>query len=119
MDSRTSGRGSRPLSRVSSISILHSGQAPLSTGIDVDDELTERIADASFQLGQIDGISPTIDFSPVLYTSLVRLEAVETAEIEGADVDVDEVYAHHTRTSRDETVDVNRDLQEVLVRSQY
>ncbi len=27
---------------------------------------------------------------------------------------MDEVYAHHTRTSRDETVDVSRDLQEVL-----
>ena len=40
---------------------------PLSTRLDVDDELTELIADASFQLGRIDGISPTIDFSPVLY----------------------------------------------------
>ena len=87
---------------------------PFSTRIDVDDELAELIADASFQLGRIDGISPTIDFSPVLYTSLVRLEAVETAEIEGADVDMDEVYAHHTRTSGDKNVDVSRDLQEVL-----
>lgn len=87
---------------------------PLSTRIDADDELTELIANASFQLGRINGISPTVDFSPILYTSLVRLEAVETAEIEGADVDVDEVYAHHTRTSGDENVDVSRDLQEVL-----
>ncbi|WP_312911892.1 Fic family protein [Natronosalvus caseinilyticus] len=87
---------------------------PFSTAITVDDELANRIADASFQLGRLDGISPTVDFAPVLYTSLVRLEAVETAEIEGADVDVDEVYAYHTRTSAGANVDTSKDLQEVL-----
>lgn len=87
---------------------------PLSTPIAVDDELTELIADATFELGRIDGISPTVDFSPVLYTSLVRLEAVETAEIEGADVEMDEVYAYHTRTDAGTNVDTSRDLQEVL-----
>ncbi|WP_222914402.1 Fic family protein [Natrinema sp. SYSU A 869] len=87
---------------------------PLTTQIAVDDVLTELIADATFQLGRIDGISPTVDFSPVLYTSLVRLEAVETAEIEGADVEMDEVYAYHTRTNAGENVDTSRDLQEVL-----
>ena len=87
---------------------------PLSSLIEVDEDLLTLIADASFQLGRIDGISPTVDFSPVLYTSLVRLEAVETAEIEGADVDIDEVYAYHTRTDSGNRVDVSRDLQEVL-----
>ncbi|WP_049967531.1 Fic family protein [Haloferax prahovense] len=87
---------------------------PLSSKIEMDDELASSVADAMFQLGRIDGISPTVDFSPVLYTSLLRLEAVETAEIEGADVDVDEVYAYHTRSRSQETVDVSRDLQEVL-----
>lgn len=87
---------------------------PLSSSIEKDDELMTLISDASFQLGRIDGISPTVDFSPVLYTSLVRLEAVETAEIEGADVDMDEVYAYHTRQESGNNLDVSRDLQEVL-----
>ncbi|MFC7199703.1 Fic family protein [Halospeciosus flavus] len=87
---------------------------PLSSPIEIDDELTTLISDASFQLGRIDGISPAVDFSPVLYTSLVRIEAVETAEIEGADVSMDEVYAYHTRQESSDSIDVSRDLQEVL-----
>lgn len=87
---------------------------PLSSKIEMDDELASSISAATFQLGRIDGISPTVDFSPVLYTSLLRLEAVETAEIEGADVEMDDVYAYHTRSKSSDTVDVSRDLQEVL-----
>lgn len=87
---------------------------PLSSKIGMDDELASSVSDATFQLGRIDGISPIVDFSPVLYTSLLRLEAVETAEIEGADVNLDEVYAYHTRRKSSESVDVSRDLQEVL-----
>lgn len=87
---------------------------PVSSPIEIDDELTAMISDATFQLGRIAGISPTTDFSSVLYTSLLRLEAVETAEIEGADVDMDEVYAYHTRGKSGDTGNVSRDLQEVL-----
>lgn len=89
-------------------------KVPVSSPIEIDDELTATISDATFELGRIDGISPTVDFSPVLYTSLLRLEAVETAEIEGADVDMDEVYAYHTRGKSGDTGSVSRDLQEVL-----
>ena len=87
---------------------------PLSTPVAIDEDLASQVSAAAFQLGRIDGISPTVDFSPVLYTSLVRLEAVETAEIEGADVDIDEVYAYHTRSGAGERVETGRDLQEVL-----
>ncbi|WP_049911140.1 Fic family protein [Halorubrum coriense] len=87
---------------------------PVSSPIEIDDELTAVISDAAFQLGRIDGISPTVDFSPVMYTSLLRLEAVETAEIEGADVEMDEVYAYHTRSKSGTTGSVSRDLQQVL-----
>lgn len=87
---------------------------PISSPIEIDDALTSRISNATFQLGRIDGISPTVDFSPVLYTSLLRLEAVETAEIEGADVEMDEVYAYHTRNKAGGSDGVSRDLQEVL-----
>ena len=89
-------------------------KVPVSSPIEIDDDLTATISDATFELGRIDGISPTVDFSPVLYTSLLRLEAVETAEIEGADVDMDEVYAYHTRSKSGNTGSVSRDLQEVL-----
>ncbi len=37
---------------------------PLSSKIEMDDELASSVADAMFQLGRIDGISPTVDFSP-------------------------------------------------------
>jgi Fic family protein len=87
---------------------------PVSAPIDVDADLASTISDATFQLGRIDGISPTVDFSPVLYTSLLRLEAVETAEIEGADVEMDEVYAYHTRREAGDAGRVSRDLREVL-----
>ena len=87
---------------------------PLSSPIEIDEDLTSTISDTMFQLGRIDGISPTVDFSPVLYTSLLRLEAVETAEIEGADVEMDEVYAYHTRRNSGDSGRVSRDLQEVL-----
>lgn len=87
---------------------------PVSSSIEITDDLTGMISEATFQLGRIDGISPTVDFAPVLYTSLLRLEAVETAEIEGADVEMDEVYAYHTRSKSGDTGRVSRDLQEVL-----
>jgi len=80
---------------------------PVSSPIEIDDELTSTISDATFQLGRIAGISPTVDFSPVLYTSILRLESVETAEIEGADVDIDEVYAYHTRGKSGDTGSVS------------
>lgn len=50
----------------------------------------------------------------MLYTSLLSLEALETAEIEGADVDMDEVYAYHTRGKSGDTENVSRDLQQAL-----
>ncbi|WP_424015484.1 Fic family protein [Halorubrum xinjiangense] len=87
---------------------------PLSSPIEIDEDLASTISDATFQLGRIDGISPIVDFSPVLYTSLLRLEAVETAEIEGADVEMDEVYAYHTRRKSGDSGRVSRDLREVL-----
>jgi hypothetical protein len=87
---------------------------PPSSRVEIDEDLTTTISDAMFRVGRIDGISPTVDFSPVLYTSLLRLEAVETAEIEGADVEVDEVYAYQARQKSGSSGRVSRDLQEVV-----
>ncbi|TKX57101.1 hypothetical protein EXE43_18265 [Halorubrum sp. SS5] len=55
-----------------------------------DEELSGTISDASFWLGKLSGLSEMVDYPPLLYTSLVRKEAIESAEIEGADVDMDD-----------------------------
>ncbi|MFU8869117.1 Fic family protein [Natronococcus sp.] len=57
----------------------------------------ELLADATFWLGKLSGISLELDFPPVLYTSLLRKEAMESAEIEGADVDYNALYSLETR----------------------
>ncbi|MFC7080283.1 Fic family protein [Halorussus caseinilyticus] len=67
-------------------------------------EFYELLSDATFWLGKLDGLSTTVDFSPVLYTSLRRKEAMESAEIEGADVDFNTVFSAETQ-SRVETDD--------------
>ncbi|MUV59540.1 Fic family protein [Halobacterium sp. CBA1126] len=71
---------------------------PPSGGLALDDEFYETLADATFWLGKLSGVSRELDFPPVLYTSLLRKEAMESAEIEGADVDYDALYSLETRT---------------------
>jgi len=44
------------------------------------------------QLGILDGISRETDASPVLYTSLIRREAVESVLVEGADVRLEDLF---------------------------
>lgn len=95
---------------------------PPSKGLDLDDELYERLSDATFWLGKLGGISLEADFPAVLYTSLLRKEAMESAQIEGADVDYNALYSVETRAAeqQDETKsqeasgDETKDVQEVL-----
>lgn len=68
----------------------------------------DLLADATFWLGKLSGVSLEIDFPPVLYTSLLRKEAMESAEIEGADIDYNALYSLETQ-SLDETRDVSLD----------
>ena len=68
----------------------------------------DLLADATFWLGKLSGVSLEIDFPPVLYTSLLRKEAMESAEIEGADIDYNALYSLETH-SLDETGDVSLD----------
>jgi len=82
----------------------------------------ETLSEATFWLGKLSGFSLTTDFAPVLYTSLLRKEAMESSEIEGANIDYNALYSVETRsmgrsdtgdeqaTARDET----KDVQEVL-----
>jgi Fic family protein len=82
----------------------------------------ERLSDATFWLGKLSGISLEVDFPAVLYTSLLRKEAMESAEIEGADVDYNALYSFETRTASEQqdhgiqpsATDETKDIQEVL-----
>lgn len=74
---------------------------PPSRDLELTERFYETLADATFWLGQLSGISRELDFPPVLYTSLLRKEAMESAEIEGADVDYNALYSLETRTFDD------------------
>ncbi|CQH63843.1 Fido domain protein (plasmid) [Halobacterium hubeiense] len=95
---------------------------PPSRDLALDDDFYETLADATFWLGKLSGVSLELDFPPVLYTSLLRKEAMESAEIEGADVDYDALYSLETRTfdeGRDEPSESiaageTKDTREVL-----
>lgn len=63
-----------------------------------DEEFYETLSEATFWLGKLGGFSLTVDFAPVVYTSLLRKEAMESSEIEGAEVDYDALYRHETRS---------------------
>ncbi|OAQ52340.1 hypothetical protein HTG_12010 [Natrinema mahii] len=96
---------------------------PPSRDLELDADFYDLLADATFWLGKLSGVSLELDFPPVLYTSLLRKEAMESAEIEGADVDYNALYSLETR-SLDESEDEysiestseadTKDTQEVL-----
>lgn len=95
---------------------------PPSRELTLGNDFYETLSDATFWLGKLSGVSLEIDFPPVLYTSLLRKEAMESAEIEGADVDYDALYSLETRTfdagddeiSVESTTGQTKDTQEVL-----
>lgn len=88
---------------------------PLEPKIEISDRTHRLVADGAYQIGRVDGISSTVDFAAVLYTSLIRIEAVESARIEGADVDYQEVEAYHTQhPSGESETTIEKDLQEAL-----
>ncbi|MFC6723813.1 Fic family protein [Halobium palmae] len=74
---------------------------PPSRELELTGRFYETLADATFWLGQLSGISRELDFPPVLYTSLLRKEAMESAEIEGADIDYNALYSLETRALDD------------------
>jgi len=86
---------------------------PLPPELEVDEDLLRTVSAATHELGRLDGLSDVIDVSPVVYTTQLRREAVASTEIEGADLNAEEVY-HYTTTPADQTPDVKKDLQEIL-----
>ncbi|MEA5385996.1 Fic family protein [Haloarculaceae archaeon H-GB11] len=85
-----------------------------------DEGFYETLSEATFWLGKLGGFSMTVNFAPVLYTSLLRKEAMESAEIEGAEIDYNALYSYETRSgiTHDESergdADETKDVQEVL-----
>jgi len=84
-------------------------------------EFYELLSEATFWLGKLSGFSLTTDFAPVLYTSLLRKEAMESSEIEGANIDYNALYSFETRSvAQTDTgdaltaIDETKDVQEVL-----
>jgi len=71
---------------------------PPTRELELDSAFNRLLADATFWLGKLSGISLEIDFPPVLYTSLLRKEAIESAEIEGADIDFNALYSLETHS---------------------
>jgi Fic family protein len=88
---------------------------PVEPALDLSEQTQTLVAEAAYQIGRVDGISSTVDFSAVLYTSLIRIEAVESARIEGADVAYQDVEAYHTKQpSNAGDATIEKDLQEAL-----
>ncbi|WP_435362326.1 Fic family protein [Haloarchaeobius sp. DFWS5] len=88
---------------------------PIEPKLEISEQTHSLLADAAYQIGRVDGISSTVDFSAVLYTSLIRIEAVESARIEGADVAYQDVEAYHTQHPAGETdATIEKDLKEAL-----
>ena len=95
---------------------------PPSRDLALGNDFYEMLSDATFWLGKLSGVSLELDFPPVLYTSLLRKEAMESAAIEGADVDFDALYSLETRSfdagedeiSVESRTGQTKDTQEVL-----
>ncbi|MFP8890618.1 Fic family protein [Natrialbaceae archaeon A-CW2] len=88
---------------------------PIEPKLEIVDQTHDLVADAAYQIGRVDGIRSTVDFSAVLYTSLIRIEAVESARIEGADVAYQDLEAYHTQHASGGTdTTIEKDLREAL-----
>lgn len=93
---------------------------PPEAGLTFETDFYETLSEATFWLGKLGGFSLTVDFAPILYTSLLRKEAMESAEIEGAEIDYNALYSHETRSGVDSAAtqtpsfDDTKDIQEVL-----
>ncbi len=88
---------------------------PVEPKLEISEQTHNLVANAAYQIGRVDGISSTVGFSAVLYTSLIRIEAVESARIEGADVAYQDVEAYHTRQPAGEAgATIEKDLKEAL-----
>jgi Fic family protein len=74
-------------------------------------DLQDTINDTIYQLGRLEGIGDETDTSPLVYTTMVRKEAVQSVLIEGGDIDLQEMF-HPSDIDSDRTT--KKDVQEAL-----
>ncbi|MFC7076136.1 Fic family protein [Haloarcula halophila] len=55
-------------------------------------EFQQLLQDAIYQLGRLEGIGDETEANPLLYTTMVRREAVESVILEGADLAIEDVF---------------------------
>jgi Fic family protein len=67
-------------------------ELPPETEIEISSDIRDAIENAMLQLGRLGGIGEETDTSPLLYTTMVRREAVESVLIEGADLNIEELF---------------------------
>ncbi|MFC7070628.1 Fic family protein [Halobaculum lipolyticum] len=70
---------------------------PPTRSLELDAPFYTTLSEATYWLGQLSGLSRELDFQPLLYTSLLRKEAMESAAIEGADIDYNALYSLETK----------------------
>jgi len=85
-------------------------ELPPSPEIELGPEFQETLQNAIYQLGRLEGISEETDASPLVYTSLVRREAVESVLIEGADLELEDLF----RSADIDAGETTKDLREGL-----
>lgn len=76
----------------------HPNPLPPDIELHLEEDVYETLSEATFWLGKLGGFNLTTDFAPVLYTSLLRKEAMESSEIEGADIDYNALYSFETKS---------------------
>jgi Fic family protein len=86
-------------------------ELPPETEIDFDADFQQTLQDTIYQLGRLQGISDETSVSPIIYTSLVRREAVESVLVEGADIEFEDMF-RPSGVSPDSTT--TKDVQEAL-----
>ncbi|PSP72008.1 Fic family protein, partial [Halobacteriales archaeon QS_3_64_16] len=97
-------------------------ELPPSAEFDFGTEFQETLQDAIYQLGRLEGIADETEASPIVYTSLVRREAVESVLVEGADLNFEDLFRpeelDHKRTTKDirEALNYERAIREGAVR---
>lgn len=67
-------------------------ELPPSTEFDFDSEFQQVLQDAIYHLGRLEGIGDETDVNPLVYTSLIRREAVESVLVEGAELDFEDMF---------------------------
>jgi len=86
-------------------------ELPPKAEIDLGQAFQQTLQDTIYQLGQLNGISRETSVSPIVYTSLVRREAVESVLVEGADIEFEDMFRSE-EIGRDSTT--TKDIREAI-----